>query len=386
MENKINIIVCSPYYPPHIGGLESHAHEFNMHMASSTLQITVCTAKLPLSAPSYEKINEHIAVYRYEAIEILGGFPIPVIWKQSFWAQWKEIQFEHHDIVISRTRFFLSSLLARYISYTLTIPHIHIEHGSDHVHLKNRFLNFFGYVYDKIFGVYVLRAADTVVANSHATAHFVEHLTRNHVHPQVIYRGIETSCINKIEHIKIDTDDKKTILCFIGRLVYGKGVQDMIKAIANSSVRNEIICWIIGDGSYRQTLENLVAEYNLQANVIFFGKCSYEKSISVLKSSDIFINPSYTEGLPTSVIESALCKKAIIATRVGGTGEIIIDKKTGILVAPGDINQLSLAVNLLVKNKNLRDIYGEAAYHHAQKTFSWDHAIKEYMRVIHRLL
>ncbi|OGY37304.1 MAG: hypothetical protein A3E36_02140 [Candidatus Andersenbacteria bacterium RIFCSPHIGHO2_12_FULL_45_11b] len=379
MGRKINILVCSPYYPPHVGGLENHAEEFAIQATQHGHSVTIWTANIPMQA-SCDEVQHGVRVIRYDAAELLGGFPIPAIWTMSFWRQYKEIKKMHHDLVISRTRFFLSSVLARAFAIRNHLPHIHIEHGSDYVHLHSSVATACAYLYDKTFGVYVLKHSDAVVANSQATKIFVQEFTNGAVVPTVIYRGVDKEHIlSQAPNILAkDAAQGKVILCYLGRLIDGKGVHHLLDALQSKQIRENIVCWIIGDGPQRKALEDLATKYNFTDRITFFGNKDRNEAIGLLKASDIVINPSYTEGLPTSLIEAALCRKAIIATRVGGTSEIIKDGTSGILIPSHDTDALRLSLEKLIASKELRESYGDAAYIKCSTMFSWDTAIGLY--------
>lgn len=377
MESKIKFLVLAPYYPPHIGGLESHAHEFNIQASHRGYEVMVWTSRLPKNALEIQEIDS-IKIVRYPTIELLGGFPIPALWSPSFWKQYREISNQNYTLIVSRTRFFVSSFLALLYAKKRNIPLLHIEHGSDYVHLAHRLATSLAYLYDQIIGRVVLQASDMVVANSHASAQFVTRLTGNAVHPAVIYRGVNEQIIKSAVVHQHASDT--VVICYTGRLISGKGVQDLILALSQLP-HTKFSCWIIGDGPMKKELEQLSEHYNLAHKVTFLGQMDSDKALSYINSCDIFVNPSYTEGIPTSVIEAALCKKAIIATNVGGTNEIIIHNKSGILITPHSNKELADALMMLIGNTNLRQELGEHAYAQNTSKFSWERAMNEYEKI-----
>jgi glycosyltransferase involved in cell wall biosynthesis len=191
--------------------------------------------------------------------------------------------------------------------------------------------------------------------------------------------------IEKILEAKPNTDLKNKypndrIIIFIGRLFEGKGVVDLIKAVSEIKTNN-VKCFIVGDGPQKSNLERLAKELKIENKVIFFGYKKQEEVIGILKISDIFVNPSYNEGLPSSVIEAALCQKAIIATKVGGTPEIFTDRKSGFLIKTKDINLLKEKLELLIGNKNLRENLGESAFEEVKNRFDWNKNIIKYLNI-----
>jgi len=94
------------------------------------------------------------------------------------------------------------------------------------------------------------------------------------------------------------------------------------------------------------------------------------------------VNPSYSEGLPTSVLEACAAGCAVVATDVGGTNEIVLDGSTGFLVKPGDRQALTDRVNLLLENKSMRDTLGKNAKAYVMDNFSWDQIMEQWMAEI----
>lgn len=377
------IVVFCPYYPPHVGGLESHAQEWNAHMAKRGYEITVFTPRLPAEAPEQEIEDGEVTVYRFPALELIPNFPVPKWWSAGYWRQRRNALRERPGIVISRTRFFLTSLMAMWYAKTRRIPWMHVEHGSDYVHLDNLLFRTCARVYDYTFGRLVLVCANRVVANSGASAAFVRQLAfgRKSV---VIYRGIDQE---RIERARPDELLRQTygdrIVLFVGRLIDGKGVPDLIRAI--KEVPEASACLIVGDGPQRGELERLVGSLGLREKIMFLGRKGPDELYRIMKSANVMVNPSYTEGIPTAVIEAAFCRLPIVATDVGGTSEIIEHEKSGLLVSPRDFGMLGEAVQGLIDNPDRAEVFTEAVYHHVSSLFIWERAMKRYTNLLHSM-
>src|SRR3989338_3368629 len=105
------LIFC-PYYPPHIGGLESHADEFNKFISQQGISVTVFTTQLPRGSEQKEIRHKDVSIIRFPTFEIIPNYPLPKIWKSLFWILLIDIYHQRFDLVISRTRFFSTSLMA----------------------------------------------------------------------------------------------------------------------------------------------------------------------------------------------------------------------------------------------------------------------------------
>lgn len=380
--NQINsLIIFSPYYPPHIGGLESHAFEFSEIMAAKEKNVIVFTACLP-RASSEEKVGERHYIFRYPAVEIINNFPLPKFWTYEFWKQLNKIKTNKNTVVISRTRFFPSSFIAYVFASLHGMPLLHIEHGSDFVQTRNIFVSTLAKLYDLSFGHFVLHFSNRVVANSIASANFVQRLCKKAT-PIVIYRGVRGEQIRELGYSVNKIESEKIRIGYVGRLIDGKGVHVLIGALARISSENFELS-IVGDGPSKKHLQILVQKDGLEDRVVFYGAQNFENAVKLIASMDIFVNPSFTEGLPTAVIEAAMCGCAIVATDVGGTREIV-GKESAVFVQPGDDVALSNAIMGLIKDNEYRKKIGRMAQKEVESKFDWKHNVREYQKVFNEL-
>jgi len=374
---KPRILVFSPFYPPFVGGLCSHAEQWNQHLAQAGYQITVFTPLTAAGGLMQDKTTLNLTVYRYPAFNLIPNYPVPQVWRPLFWQLLRQALSPHPHIIVTRTRFFFTSLFGTIIARFYRIKHLHIEHGSDYVQFKIPLANLLARLYDHTLGRFVLRKANTVIANSLASGRFVRRLT-GITNVQVIYRGLDN---RTIQNTPADPDIKKhhpdrVIITYLGRLITGKGVADLLQAVSLLPPL-PIHILIIGDGPQRPNLKSLTRKLNLNSIVTFTGEKSFPQAIAYLKSSDIFVHPSYAEGIPTAVIEAALCQTAIIATKVGGTPEIVTNQ-AAIFVKPHQPAQIASALRKLIQNPALRRQLSQAAHAETNHKFTWKSSLQKY--------
>jgi len=160
--------------------------------------------------------------------------------------------------------------------------------------------------------------------------------------------------INKREN---DTKNQ-TALAFLGHIKESKGIFDLlrvVKRLLNGGVN--IMLYIGGSGDISR-LKHEIFALQIERNVDFLGWISEVERECLLKKTDIFVLPSYSECLPMSILEAASYGVPVIATAVGGIPEIIADGKSGFLVQPGDLNMLYERLITLIENKELRTAFG----------------------------
>ena len=170
----------------------------------------------------------------------------------------------------------------------------------------------------------------------------------------VLNNGIDTEDFQK--SISNCIENKYKFL-FLGRLGKRKGAYDILKAI--EELNNEdvkIKCYMAGDGEI-DIFREIIDKKNLNDCVEVIGWVDNIEKIKLLRDVSTVILPSYNEGLPMSILEGMACGKAIISTNVGAIPEVVIENENGIIVEPGNIEQIKDAIKKIISNDNkLSDI------------------------------
>jgi len=176
--------------------------------------------------------------------------------------------------------------------------------------------------------------------------------------------------------------DGKYLISFIGRLVPQKGTDVLIKAIPHvNSFVNNCMYLIVGEGTHREKLENIAKKLSIK-NIAFIGVIQYSEIPELISASDIIILPSLgAEGSPRVILEAMACGKPVIATKIRGVEDLIIDGKTGVLVEEGNVHQISEAVISLLRNKQNREEIGKNAYEFVKDKFAWKHVGNETLQI-----
>lgn len=104
-------------------------------------------------------------------------------------------------------------------------------------------------------------------------------------------------------------------------------------------------------------INKIIKDSKINASVCIFSEVSEEEKIKLLHLSDIFVLPTFSEGLPIALLEAMSVGLPIISTPVGAIPEVMEDGKNGFLVAPGDVDSLTKKIILLAKNSSLRQSF-----------------------------
>lgn len=384
MEKTLSILAFCPYYLPHLGGLEKYAVELHKELALRGLTITVFTPWIPREGQKIEEIifgPGKISILRFPAWEIIKGYPLPAVWSIGFWVLLKEVLRGDFDVVMSTTRFFVTSPMAAIYSVVKRVPYIHIEHGSGFVYAKNMVVRVVAIIYDQTIGRVVFKLAAINVCPSLSAKKFVRRFDRR-LSP-VIYRGLPWEILDSAvadEQLR-EKFKGRTIITFAGRIIREKGVMDILEAVSQIPAEKYVLL-VVGAGSALEEMKALAKKNRIDQNVIIMGVRSETDIFSILKTSDIVVNPSYSEGLPTVVLEAAALGRAIVATDIGGTNEIVEHNKTGLLFNPGNVNLMKEQICYLMDNKETRERLGQLARNDARSKFNWSKAGDAYYNLI----
>lgn len=158
-----------------------------------------------------------------------------------------------------------------------------------------------------------------------------------------------------------------------GRLAPEKGFFVLIRALSLLFDKgHKLELRLAGNGPSKEPLQTLVAELGLTNQVKFLGFLSEDEIITELQSSDLFVLPSFAEGVPVSVMEAMATGVPVIATNVGGTSELVENGKTGLLVRPSDSVALAEAILRMMDDYEFRKQAAELGRQKVEAEFDVD--------------
>lgn len=175
------------------------------------------------------------------------------------------------------------------------------------------------------------------------------------------------------------------LLC-LGRLVPAKGVDVALAAFARLRERFPgVQLEVAGDGPERGALESQAAHLGLGADVQFRGWVEPRDVYEVLNRATVVLMPSRREGLPLVSLQAAHMGRPVVAARVGGLPEVVLDRETGRLVDADDAQGLEAAVTALIADPDEARRLGAAARARARRLFDWHATVEGYDALYRRL-
>lgn len=164
----------------------------------------------------------------------------------------------------------------------------------------------------------------------------------------IIHCGIEPE-----RYADTGKPDGKRLL-FVGRLAAVKGVAVLLDALLHlKDTHPDVALTLIGDGPERAALETKCKELGLEQQVTFLGYQNQSAVAAALADHDIFVLPSFAEGVPVVLMEAMAAGRPVVTTRIAGVPELVEDGVSGILVPPGNQDALGTALETLLSSTAL---------------------------------
>jgi glycosyltransferase involved in cell wall biosynthesis len=170
------------------------------------------------------------------------------------------------------------------------------------------------------------------------------------------------------------------VIINVGRLSPEKDQASLLKAFRRMRRKKmDAFLLLVGDGPLRDKLRWKSEEFEIADRVKFLG--FRDDVVSLLQASDVFVLSSYREGLSLSLLEAMACGKPVVATRIGGTPEAVVDDETGFLVPCGFPERIEVAVQKLFINRQKAAEMGAAARRKMEEQFSLARMAGEYQQL-----
>lgn len=354
-------------FPPSIGGIQKFSFDLINEISLSKKVEKVDVLAFCKKGKSVDKISDKLTIYRFRKYnKWIRGV---IIFKELF----KRLNFDiFHCTSLIPSSFYCNLLLNFFGKKVFTTVF-----GLDALSFLNKW-------YLKLLIAFTLKKSK-VFFISNSTMHLVEKYYAV-PHSRVIYPGINIPKFNsayvKILKKKFNFKTKDFILLFVGRLIRRKGCDDLIKAIGLiNDDRYKLL--IVGDGLYKEELENLVKKRGLENRVFFAGNVNlvgnYYKLANVFSMPSKFIKEEgNVEGLGLVFLEAQSLGIPCIGTFSGGVPEVVKDGYSGFLVKESCPEEIKEKLLVLSMDKTIYMRFSKNAVKFSKK-FSWNKCIQNHL-------
>ena len=356
------------YFPPEVGGLESHVFYLCRALAAKGHQVEIVTSR-SLPGLAEHEVMDGVQVWRTWfparnpagwALHALGSIP-------RFLARARDADILHAQDIASVP----PALAARARTGAPVVTTVHTSHFLKRAEQP---------LWKPVLGAFV-RRSDYALAASVEIAQVAEGLAPG-THVEALTNGVETSLFRPVEPTLPPTERWRLIVP--RRLFPKNGVEYLVRAMPYIVERADAEAVLIGDGPERDKLEALAASLGVAERVSFLGKRRNDEMAGLLSSGDLAVFPSLMEATSVAALESMACELPVAASRVGGLPEIV-DDQVGGLFEPADPRSLAERVVALLESGRLDEL-GRRARQRVVGRWSNDRLAERHLEIYRALL
>ena len=334
----MNILMHCVYYPPEIGGLESHVHHLCRALVEHGHQVDVITSRSMAGTPRFE-VMDGVEVHRtwFPGKNTLGWLAHAAGSLPSSMTLARDADILHAQAFQS-----IPPLLAA--RARVGVPLVSTWHTSHFLRLAEN------PVTGSLLGRLV-QASDANLAASAEIARTAERLApRSRV--RAVTNGVDTALFKPRKAVSLEAGGTRRRLVVPRRLFRKNGVEFAIRALPIIAERHDVEMLIIGDGPERKSLESLASNLNVQERIQFIGTQAHSEMPMLISRYELAVFPSLMEATSVAALECMSCEVPVAASRVGGLPEIV-DDDVGGLFEPGNAEDLAFVVGQLLDDPAL---------------------------------
>lgn len=367
----MKIIQVSPYYFPHLGGMETCVREISERLAKRGHRVDVYTSNIGNKEGDLSQ-SKNLAIRYLHAREIAHTPLIPsLFFKLLSVTRDTAIHVHISQPFVPEVVWLVSKI--RKIPY---IAHVHID-----IEPTGK-MGFLLPVYKKILLRVVLYSASKIVV---PTKDYVALIGKKYSIPKckiiIIPHGVDLTNF-KNTSVKLHNPAR---LLFVGRLTSQKNVPLLIRAFKKTVDNNKNIeLHIVGDGEDKSKIIHSIKALKLESKVVLHGYKRGKDLFKIYSNSDIFVLPSRYESFGIVAIEAMAARLPIVASDIPGVRNVIRDNETGLLVkhTPKDFSK---AIEKLLINSKLREKLVENGFEEVKK-YNWEKIVSKFEKTYRKVL
>lgn len=374
-KGKTYCIFAAQYFP-HLGGVERYTYNLAKQLIKDGNRVMIVTSNV-YHLKEYELVND-IPVYRIPCYNLLDGrYPV-IKFNNDFWKIHHALKCKKIDMVIVNTRFYLHSLYGMIFAKRKKVKCITLDHGTSHLSVHNRFWDTIGKIFEHTFTKIDYLFCKEYYGVSKACNKWLKHF---HIKAKgVLYNSIDLEEVEEIK-AKVTTSyreqyhipEDSVVITFTGRLLEEKGLPSLMNVMDRLHKEGvNAYLFIAGDGDMQQEIEKRKTDYILPV-----GRIDFEHIIALLKESDIFCLPSFSEGFSTSILEASACDCYIVTTARGGAKELLINEDYGCVIPNNKEEILYKALLETINDSDKRKKGVELTYKMIEDHFTWKIVAKQ---------
>lgn len=370
----MRIVIFSSHYIPYMGGVENYTEHLSKMLIKDGHEVVLVTT-LEMGLPEYEVTQEGMRIYRLPSYLLLKGrYPVLKRLHPNTRKVMKTLSKEHFDLCLINTRFYVHTLQGLRFGKDNNIKTIVLEHGTSHLSVHIKPVDFVGSLYEHNFTNRGKRFKAEYYGVSEAANEWLKHFGIKS--SGVLYNAIDIEEVEELKKKQVEDYRKKynipddaMLITFTGRMIEEKGVPQLIEAAEHIlEERKDVYFFLAGNG---KLLDEAMKRTRDNNNINCLGRIDASHIIALLNQSDVFCLPSFSEGFSTSILEAAACKAYIITTYRGGSRELVSSPRYGNIIPDNRLEYVEDALKKAIENPRDCKLAAEDCYTRLIENFTW---------------
>lgn len=358
----LRILAFADWYTPDAsGGAERAAWEVYRRLGAAGAEVRVVSAA---HGPPHEDPGVSVLPVRgYDLSKFAGGYLAPA--PRVFPVARRAVREFDPDVLHSNTLHYTGCIAAAWIAKRTGRPLVTTAQLGplDHLPASTRRM---ADLYERVFGRYILRRSNHVLAVSEPARLHVVSLGADESRVSIAHNGVDH---DRFAMAPVEGTDTPLVIS-VGRLLVNKGSILLVEAAGRlSSAGIDFRLVFVGDGPLRAQLEARVAELGIADRVQFVGHVRNPEAW--LEKAEIVVRASYTEGLSLAVIEAMAAGRCNVVSDIPANKELIRDGENGLLFRCGDDSALAAALEKALRSADLRRSLASKAQIDSRQ-YTWD--------------
>jgi len=371
----MKIAQITPYFLPHTGGMERYVYNLSKNLIREGHAVEVFTSNVPEGRT--HDVVDGIPVRRLKCI----GEPLrnPLVPSILFLLD----ELKKFDIIHVHNLYGSLALSIPLLKRFCRIPLVLTHHGQ--LVYGEPMKDICVKIYEKSIGKVILKYVDNTIVLSESDAQYISSSGFKGDNIEVLPNAINPA--DFAAYINVDTaefigkyhlEGRKRVL-FVGEVTNRKGVTTLVKSISlltKRVLKENFVFVIVGSGENLSDARSLAKDLNVDSWVVFTGRLSFLELMQAYRSADLFVLPSLSEGLPTSILEAMYFGLPVVATDIPGVRDHFGDY--ALLVPPRAEHALADAIHTLLDDEDLAKDFSRKGKALVASRYTWDRITRGY--------
>jgi glycosyltransferase involved in cell wall biosynthesis len=384
----MKVLIITPSPPEYLGGLALFSKDLALNLEKEKIEVDLLTSTLSKKGPIIDKIGRNINVLKQKVYAFPDNDNFLRIKNPLFFImKYLKKNARNYDLIHVHSYIYFATMqtFIYRLFFNQKIPVILHLHGGIQTEdfiastlIEKTMLFIKKFFFDLFIGKFMIKKANAIISVSKDDLLAVNKVfkTKRKVHNYYIPNVVDSNEFKSLDRIE------KKYIGFIGRLTKIKGIDLFLELIRKyHEIDKDQEFLIIGEGPYLNDVKRAHEKYPIR----FLERVAHSEMVQYYNQCSIFVQTSRAEGLSTVVLEALSCEVPVVASDVGGTGEIVQRNKTGYLFENGMVDQ---AIDFIIKIKKDQEHkkLGKNGRDLIKQKYSWEAITKKIILIYKEIL